>query len=76
MLRVDMFTAVAPIAGAELSGCEGGTDPVPYLGIHGVVDSVLSIDMGRAIRDTFIANNGCTGEELPEVRTLARQLSL
>lgn len=26
-------------------------------------DSVLAIDMGRSIRDTFVATNGCGGEE-------------
>jgi poly(3-hydroxybutyrate) depolymerase len=61
--RSDVFAAVAVIAGAELSGCVGGTTPTPYLGIHGVVDSVLNISLGRGLRDRFLRLNGCTGQE-------------
>lgn len=39
-----------------------GTSPRGYLGIHGISDNP---DNGRGMRDTFIANNGCTGEENP-----------
>jgi poly(3-hydroxybutyrate) depolymerase len=45
---------------AELSGCSGGTKPVAYYGQHGTSDSVLNIQMGRQIRDKFVAANGCT----------------
>ncbi|PGG96143.1 hypothetical protein AJ79_09709 [Helicocarpus griseus UAMH5409] len=64
--RPDVFRAVAPIAGAELSGCDGGNTPVAYLGIHGVVDSVLNINMGRALRDKFLQLNGCQNQNAPE----------
>jgi poly(3-hydroxybutyrate) depolymerase len=57
--RPNVFRAVAPLSGANLSGCNPGTQPVAYLGIHGIHDSVLNITMGRAIRDTFVRNNGC-----------------
>ena len=40
-----------------------GTSPIGYLGIHGIADGP---DNGRGMRDMFIANNGCTGEENPE----------
>jgi hypothetical protein len=63
---IDVFRAVAPIAGAELSGCDGGTTPIAYLGIHGVVDSVLNISMGRGLRDKFLQLNGCASKEAPE----------
>jgi len=64
--RPTVFRAVAPIAGANLSGCTPGTQPVAYFGIHGTRDSVLNISMGRSIRDTFVRNNGCTAQNPPE----------
>ncbi|KFY11139.1 hypothetical protein V492_04637 [Pseudogymnoascus sp. VKM F-4246] len=64
--RADVFRAVAVIAGAQLSGCSGGTSPVPYLGIHGISDSVLNISQGRGLRDKFVSNNRCTAQSPPE----------
>lgn len=61
-----MFRAVAVIAGAQLSGCNGGTTAVPYLGIHGIHDSVLAISMGRSLRDKFLQLNGCASKNAPE----------
>jgi poly(3-hydroxybutyrate) depolymerase len=61
------FRAVAAMSGAAtISGCAGGTDPVAFYGQHGVSDSVLDISNGRAMRDTFIKNNGCTNQTAPE----------
>ena len=64
--RPSVFRAVAVQSGAQLSGCSGGTTPVPYLGIHGIRDSVLNISLGRSLRDTFVRNNGCTPQNPPE----------
>ncbi|WP_460518312.1 cellulose binding domain-containing protein [Flindersiella endophytica] len=58
--RANVFRAVAVFSGAQLSGCGGGTQPIAYLGIHGIGDSVLNISQGRSLRDRFVANNGCT----------------
>lgn len=63
---IDVFRAVAVISGAQLSGCDGGNDPVPYLGIHGVVDSVLPVDLGRQLRDKFLGLNACAAKDAPE----------
>ncbi|MGC4773628.1 cellulose binding domain-containing protein [Micromonospora sp. DT44] len=60
--RPNVIRAVAVLSGANLSGCNGGTQPVPYFGIHGIHDSVLNISQGRALRDTFVRNNGCTAQ--------------
>ncbi|WFE63690.1 cellulose binding domain-containing protein [Micromonospora sp. WMMD714] len=60
--RPTVVRAVAVLSGAQLSGCSGGTQPVPYFGIHGTHDSVLNISMGRSLRDTFVRNNGCTAQ--------------
>lgn len=64
--RADVFRAVAVLNGAQLSGCEGGTQPIAYLGSHGVVDSVLNISQGRALRDRALRNNGCQAQNAPE----------
>jgi poly(3-hydroxybutyrate) depolymerase len=58
--RPTVFRAVVVYSGALLSGCNGGTQPVAYFGIHGIHDSVLNISNGRSLRDTFVRNNGCT----------------
>lgn len=60
--RPTIVRAVTVISGANLSGCNGGTQPVAYFGIHGTYDSVLNISMGRSLRDTFVRNNGCTAQ--------------
>ncbi|MEU4420326.1 cellulose binding domain-containing protein [Actinoplanes sp. NPDC024001] len=64
--RPTVFRAVAPIAGANLSGCSSASQPVAYFGIHGTRDSVLNISQGRSIRDTFVRLNGCTAQNPPE----------
>jgi poly(3-hydroxybutyrate) depolymerase len=60
--RANVFRAVAVFAGAQLSGCSGGTQPIAYFGIHGISDNVLNIAQGRSLRDTFVRNNGCTSQ--------------
>lgn len=64
--RADVFRGVALYAGALLSGCDGGTAPIAYLGVHGLSDSVLDISLGRTIRDRFARNNGCSATSTPE----------
>ena len=64
--RASVFRAVAVYAGGQLSGCSGGTDPIAYIGIHGLRDNVLNISQGRALRDRFVRNNGCTPQNPPE----------
>jgi poly(3-hydroxybutyrate) depolymerase len=64
--RANVFRAVAVYSGATLSGCSGGTQPIAYMGIHGISDTVLNISQGRALRDRFVSNNGCTPQNPPE----------
>lgn len=62
--RANVFRAVAAIAApGAISGCSGGTQPIAYMGIHGVSDN---IGAGRGLRDTFVRNNGCTPQNAPE----------
>ena len=60
--RATVFRAVAVYSGAQLSGCGGGTQPIAYFGLHGISDNVLNISQGRALRDTFVRNNGCAAQ--------------
>ncbi len=60
--RPETFRAVAAYGGGPMSGCSGGTAPVAYLGVHGVVDNVVPISWGRDLRDRFVKNNGCTAQ--------------
>lgn len=64
--RAHLFRAVAVYGGAVLSGCEDGSDPVAYLGIHGLGDQTCVIGTGRTMRDRFVSNNGCTPGNPPE----------
>jgi poly(3-hydroxybutyrate) depolymerase len=64
--RAGEFRAVAPIAGGLISGCDGGNDPIAYLGIHGVSDNVLPIDMGKSLTNTFVKTNGCQAKEIAQ----------
>lgn len=61
-----MMRAIAPMAGNTMvAGCESGSRPVAVMGFHGIQDSVVSIDGGRAGRDAFVKRNGCMSQSMP-----------
>ncbi|MFG2107645.1 cellulose binding domain-containing protein [Micromonospora chersina] len=64
--RPTVFRAVAVQSGGQLSGCSGGSEPIAYLGVHGIRDSVLNIAGGRTLRDRFVRNNGCAAQNPAE----------
>jgi poly(3-hydroxybutyrate) depolymerase len=64
--RADVFRGAAVYAGAVLSGCSGGSKPIPYIGIHGIGDPTCNIGGGRAMRDTFVSKNGCAAQSPAE----------
>lgn len=64
--RATVFRAVSVYSGANLSGCNGGNQPIAYMGLHGLRDNVLPMASGRELRDTFVRNNGCTRQNPPE----------
>jgi poly(3-hydroxybutyrate) depolymerase len=64
--RGKVFRAAAVYSGAQLSGCDGGNDPIAYIGVHGVSDGTCGISGGRSLRDRFVKNNGCTAQSPPE----------
>ena len=64
--RATVFRAVAVQSGGQLSGCSGGTQPIAYIGVHGIRDGVLGVSGGRTMRDKFVRNNGCAEQNPPE----------
>ncbi|MEO3750045.1 hydrolase [Streptomyces sp. B6B3] len=61
--RPDVFRAVvAQSSPGEISGCDGGTEPVAYMGVHGTADNFTG---GEAQRDRWVTNNGCTPQDTP-----------
>ncbi|KAF4310504.1 hypothetical protein GTA08_BOTSDO13839 [Botryosphaeria dothidea] len=57
--RPKVFRAVAALSAGPFSGCDSSTEPIAFLGQHGVNDTVIPIASGREIRDMFVKNNGC-----------------
>lgn len=64
--RPDVFRGVALLAGAQLSGCDGGGTPIAVFASHGLTDDTLEIARGRALRDHFAQVNGLAPQEPPE----------
>lgn len=57
--RAKQFKAVSVLSGGVISGCDGGHDPIAYLGIHGINDPVLPFDGGVDLAKKFVNNNKC-----------------
>jgi len=62
--RSDLFRAIAPMSGSLQNGCEG-TEPLAYWGSHGDADPTIPLTSGQAVRDEFIARNGCDSTGVP-----------
>ena len=67
--RAKQFRAVAVLSGGQLSGCQGGKDPIAYYAQHGLGDPLLPIAGGRQMRDNFVKNNGCTAQTPQEPKS-------
>jgi poly(3-hydroxybutyrate) depolymerase len=64
--RATVFRAVAVYSGGVFSGCNGAPQPVAYIGIQGVGDTVADVGGARALRDRFVSANGCAPQNAPE----------
>jgi hypothetical protein len=64
--RAKVFKAVAIYEGAQLSGCDGGNDPIAFWQMAGLTDTTCTLDMGKSLRDKFVKNNGCTAQTPPQ----------
>jgi hypothetical protein len=58
--RANVFRGVAIYEGAQLSGCDGGNDPIALWQMAGITDGTTSIGIATPMRDKFGTNNGCT----------------
>ena len=63
----DKFSAIAPMAGATISGANSCTParPVAAWINHGDEDTALSIDMSITLRDRLLETNGCSDQTTP-----------
>jgi poly(3-hydroxybutyrate) depolymerase len=64
--RANVFTGVAIYEGAQLSGCEGGNDPIAFWQMAGLTDTTCTMAMATPMRDKFVQNNGCTPQDPPQ----------
>jgi poly(3-hydroxybutyrate) depolymerase len=64
--RAKVFRAVAIFEGAQLSGCDGGNDPIALWQMVGTADTTCSEGMATPLRDKFVKNNACTTQNPPQ----------
>jgi hypothetical protein len=59
--RAKVFRAAVIYEGAQLSGCDGGNDPIALWQVEGLTDGTCKLyPHAMPIRDRFVKNNGCT----------------
>jgi hypothetical protein len=64
--RANIFRGAAIYEGAQLSGCDGGNDPIALWQMVGLEDTRCPIGLATPIRDRFVKNNGCTPQNPPQ----------
>jgi poly(3-hydroxybutyrate) depolymerase len=64
--RAKVFRGAAIYEGAQLSGCDGGNDPIALWQMVGLEDNTCTMAMATPIRDRFVKNNGCTTQNPPQ----------
>lgn len=64
--RANVFRGVAIYEGAQLSGCDGGNDPIALWQMVGLEDNICPLGLATPIRDRFVRNNGCTPQDPPQ----------
>ena len=64
--RAKVFHAAVIYEGGQLSGCDGGNDPIALWQAEGLTDTTVSMSLATPIRDRFVKNNGCTQENPPQ----------
>ena len=64
--RAKVFRGAAIYEGAQLSGCDGGNDPIALWQMVGLEDTVCPVSSATPIRDRFVKNNGCTAQSPPQ----------
>jgi poly(3-hydroxybutyrate) depolymerase len=64
--RAKVFRAAVIYEGGQLSGCDGGSDPIALWQLEGLTDTTVGMSMATPIRDRFVKNNGCTAQNPPQ----------
>jgi poly(3-hydroxybutyrate) depolymerase len=64
--RAKVFRGAAIYEGAQLSGCDGGNDPIALWQMVGLTDTTCPMNLATPIRDRFVKNNGCTAQSPPQ----------
>jgi poly(3-hydroxybutyrate) depolymerase len=64
--RAKVFRAAAIYEGGQLSGCDGGGDPIALWQVQGLTDTTVGMGLATPIRDRFVKNNGCTTQTPPQ----------
>ncbi len=64
--RAKVFRAAVIYEGGQLSGCDGGNDPIALWQTEGLTDTTVSMSLATPIRDRFVKNNGCTAQSPPQ----------
>jgi len=64
--RAKVFRAAVIYEGGQLSGCDGGNDPIALWQTEGLTDTTVSMSLATPIRDRFVKNNGCTPQNAPQ----------
>jgi poly(3-hydroxybutyrate) depolymerase len=64
--RAKVFRAAVIYEGGQLSGCDGGNDPIALWQVEGLTDTTVNMGFATPIRDRFVKNNGCTAQNPPQ----------
>ena len=64
--RAKVFRAAVIYEGGQLSGCDGGNDPIALWQTEGLTDTTVNMSLATPIRDRFVKNNGCTVQNPPQ----------
>jgi len=64
--RAKVFRGAAIYEGAQLSGCDGGKDPIALWQMVGLEDTTCGMNLATPIRDRFVQNNGCAAQSPPQ----------
>jgi poly(3-hydroxybutyrate) depolymerase len=67
--RAKVFRAAVIYEGGQLSGCDGGNDPIALWQVEGLTDTTVGMSFATPIRDRFVKNNGCTVQNPPQPPT-------
>jgi poly(3-hydroxybutyrate) depolymerase len=59
------FRAIAPMSASLPSTCSASGPALAYFGSHGTNDTTIRPEQGEAVRDSFVAKNGCSTTTMP-----------